>query len=176
MNLTTALVINVTMIVTTLLSDRGVRRVAWGRVLRPLLIGSPIALYFASHVVTHGVGLAAEVLGAVAGLALGAAAVALARVGRDEATGQVVTRVGAGYLTFWIGACVLRFFVSYGAQHWFGQQWGTWLYLHGVAVQDIAAVIGNAIVFSVLGMLVARSAGIVLRSRSVRSAEFALAR
>ncbi len=43
-------------------------------------------------------------------------------------------------------------------------------------MQDIAAVIGNAIVFSVLGMLVARSAGIVLRSRSVRSAEFALAR
>ena len=176
MSLTTSLVITVTMIVTTLLADRGVRPVGRGRVLRPLLIGGPIALCFASHVVTHGVGLAVEVAGAVAGLLLGLGAVSLARVGRDEATGQVVTRVGAGYLTFWIGACLLRFAVGYGAQHRFGQQWGTWLYLHGVAVQDVAAVIGNAIVFSVLGMLVARSAGIALRSRSVRTAEFALAR
>ncbi|MEW1959912.1 hypothetical protein [Kineococcus sp. NPDC059986] len=176
MDLTTSLLISLTMIVTTLLADRGVRPVGWGRVLRPLLIGGPIALCFASHVVTHGVGLAVEVAGALAGLALGAGAVALARVGRDEATGEVVTRIGAGYLAFWIGACVLRFVVSYGAQHSFGQQWGTWLYLHGVAVGDIAAVIGNAIVFSVLGMLLARSAGIVLRTRGARTAEFALAR
>ncbi|MEZ0491490.1 hypothetical protein AB2L28_04495 [Kineococcus sp. TBRC 1896] len=176
MSLTTSLVIAATMILTTLLADRGVRRVTWGRLLRPLLTGGPIALFFASHVVTRGVGLAVEVAGALAGLLLGLGAVALARTGRDEATGEVVTRAGAGYLGFWIGACVLRFAVGYGAQHWFGQQWGTWLYLHGVAVGDIAAVIGNGIVFSVLGMLLARSAGIALRARRVRTTGFALAR
>ncbi|MEZ0164419.1 hypothetical protein AB2L27_06530 [Kineococcus sp. LSe6-4] len=176
MSLTTALVVNAAMILTTVLADLGVRRVARGRVLRPLLIGGPIALWFASHVVTHGLGLAVEAAGALAGLLLGLGAVALARVGRDEATGEVVTRIGAGYLAFWTGACVLRFVVGYGAQHWFGQQWGTWLFLHGVAGDDIAAVIGNAVVFSVLGMLLARSAGIALRARSARTTGFALAR
>ncbi|PRY13575.1 hypothetical protein [Kineococcus rhizosphaerae] len=176
MSLTTSLLIAVTMVLTTLLADRGVRAVGWGRLLRPLLIGTPIALWFASHVVTHGVGLAVEVAGALAGLVLGLGAVALARVGRDERTGQVVTRAGAGYFTVWIGACVLRFAFSYGAQHWFGQDLGTWLYRHGVALPDIAAVIGNAIVFSVVGMLLARSAGIALKARSARGQEFALAR
>jgi hypothetical protein len=167
MSLTTALLINVVMIVTTVLSDRGTRAVGWGRLLRPLLIGVPVALFFTAGVVTHGPGLAVEVAGALLGLGVGLAAVAFARVGSDPMTGRVVTRAGWGYFGFWIGACALRFGFSYGAEHWFGQAFGTWLYEHGVALTDITAVITNAIVFSVLGMLLARSAGIAVRARSV---------
>jgi len=126
MSLTTALLINVVMIVTTLVTDCGTRAVGWGRLLRPLLIGTPIALYYA------------------AGL---------------------VTRIGLGYLGFWIAACVARFAFSYGAQHWFGYSLGSWSFAHGVALSDITAVITDAIVFSVVAMLLARSAGIAVRAR-----------
>lgn len=177
MSLTTAFLINVTMIVITLLSDRGTRALGPGRVLRPLLIGTPIALYFAAHVVTAGTGLAVEVGGALFGLLVGLAAVATVRVGRDETTGTVVTRAGVGYFAFWIGACALRFAFSFGAQHWYGVQLGTWLFDHGVALDDITAVITNGIVFSVLGMLLGRAAGLTVRARTAApAADLALAR
>ena len=167
MSLTTALVIALVMIASTVVSDRGVRPVGRARVLRPLLIGVPIALFFTAHVVTGGTGLAVEVAGAVLGLVVGLVAALLARVGRDETTGGVVTRAGAAYFAFWIAACVARFAFSYGAQHWFGQDLGTWLFHQGVAVGDISAVITDAIVFSVLGMLVGRALGTVTRARGL---------
>jgi hypothetical protein len=167
MSLTTALVIALVMIVSTLLFDRGVRPVGRGRVLRPLLVGVPIALFFTAHLVTDGTGLAVEAAGAVLGLLVGTGAALLARVGRDETTGQAVTRAGTAYFAFWIAACVVRFAFSYGAQHWFGQDVGTWLYRHGVALDDISAVITNGIVFSVLGMLLGRAAGMLVRAGTV---------
>jgi hypothetical protein len=169
MSLTTALLVNLTMIVTTLLADRGTRAVSQGRLLRPLLIGAPVALFFAAHVVTAGTGLAVEAGGAGLGLLAGLGAVALARVGREEGTGRVVTRAGAGYFAFWIGACALRFAFSAAAQRGFGQDLGTWLFHHGVALGDIAAVITDAVVFSVLGMLLGRAAGLAVRARTVGS-------
>ena len=177
MSLTTALLVNLAVVLTTLLADRGTRVVSRGRLLRPLLVGVPVALFFAARVVPGATALGFEAGGAVLGLLVGLGAVALARVGRDGSTGCVVTRAGTAYFTLWTAACAARFGFSYGAQHWFGQDLGTWLFLHGVALGDITAVITDGIVFSVLGMLLGRAAGLALRARAaVPAAGLALSR
>lgn len=160
--LMTAELVNAVVLAAVLEGDLGShRKITKFRLLRPLLTTALIAPLFLAAVTTHGTGLAVELAGVAAGLAVGLIALALMRVYRSETTGGPVTAAGWGYAVLWTAVIGARALFSYGAEHWFSPQLGHWMITNAVTVGAIT----NGLIFMAVAMVLARTIGLAVRAR-----------
>jgi hypothetical protein len=157
-------IVNAVVLVAVLQADLGKHRtISKFRLLRPLILAAAIVPIFLDKVTTHGGGLTVELAGCAAGLVGGLAAVLLMRVYRSDKTGKPVSSAGWGYALLWTGVIVARALFSYGANHWFENQIGSWLITNSIP----ATAITDGLIFMAVVMLLTRTAGLGIRSRSV---------
>ncbi len=163
--LNNALIINGLVLLAVLEADLGpTRKVSRLRILRPLLTSAAIVPLFVQALATSGTGLALEIGGAAAGALLGLAAAALMRVGREPATGRVVTRAGAAYAALWIAVIAARTCFSIGAEHWFNHSLAGWMIAHQVT----GAAITDTLILMAVAMMLARTLNLAVRANQLR--------
>ena len=165
--LTKALIVNALVLIAVLEADLGpARNVSRFRLLRPLLTTALIVPMFLEAVATHGTGLALEIGGGVAGVLIGLTAANLMSLRRQPATGRVVTRAGAAYAGLWIAVIAARSAFSIGAIHWFNHPLATWMANHQVT----GAAITDTLIIMAVGMALARTLSLAVRSNQIRRA------
>ncbi len=96
----------------------------------------------------------------------GLIALALLRVFRSGTTGKPASSAKWGYALLWTGVIGARALFSYGADHWFGNQIGSWLAANSIP----SAAITDGLIFMAVAMLLTRTAGLAIRSHSVSGA------
>jgi hypothetical protein len=166
--LTQAEIINGAVLVATLHSDLGGhRKIGPMRLLRPLSIAAGIVPLFIDPIVTHGAGLAVELVGVAAGLVGGLIAVSLMRVYRSEKTGKAVSSAGWGYAALWSLIIGARAAFSYGSFHWFPQQLTHWCMSHQVTGDAIT----DGLIFMAVAMMLTRTLGLAARAASLPGTE-----
>jgi hypothetical protein len=163
------LIPNLVILVTVLLSDYGQRAFTTTRLIRPFIAAVVIIPFFFKGVQSSGNGLLLEVAGVLAGLALGVLAASLMRVFADPATGRVVTRGGLPYVLFWVVIVAARLYFTYGSEHVFSRQLGSWLYTNSVTVNGLTA----ALIFFSVAMLLGRTGALAARARRISTRESA---
>jgi hypothetical protein len=164
---TQELIINIAVLLAVLHGDLGGhRKIGPMRLLRPLVISALVIPLFIDRPVTHGDGLAVEIAGVAAGILLGLVALVLVRVYRSPETGKPVSRAGGTYAALWVIIIGARIAFSYGANHWFRDQLGTWMIAHQVTT----AAITDGLIFMAIAMVLARTGGLALRAARMSQA------
>jgi hypothetical protein len=151
-------IINLVVLAAVLEADLGRRRITWFRLVRPLLLAGVVIAFHFEQVASGGNGLTLELALAGAGLGLGLLAGALFGVYRDAA-GFARSRAGFGYAALWVTVIGARLGFAYATSHWHSLQ--TWLGTH----QITSATLTDALIFMAVGMLLARTATLVVRER-----------
>src|ERR1700684_2078064 len=137
-------IVNALVLAAVLQADLGKhRKIDTFRLLRPVILAAAIVPIFLDKVATHGGGLTVELAGVAAGLAGGLAALLLMRVYRSRTTGKPVSSATWGYALLWIGVIGARALFSYGANHWFENQIGSWLVTNSIS----SAAITDGLIF-----------------------------
>jgi hypothetical protein len=163
--LTKALIVNVLVLFAVLEADLGpARKVTRFRLFRPLLLAASIVPMFLVALAGQGTALALEISGGALGILLGLAAASLMAVRRDPASGRLVTRAGIAYAGLWIAVIGARSCFSIGAVHWFPHALAGWC----VENQVTGAAITDTLIIMAVGMTVARTLGLAVRSHGVR--------
>jgi hypothetical protein len=161
-------IVNALVLAAVLEADLGShRKIGRFRILRPMLLTIAIVPIFLKTVATHGGGLTVELAGVAAGLIGGALALCLMKVYRSEKTGRPVSAAGGGYALLWIVVIGARALFSYGANHWFENQLGSWLTVHSIP----SAAITDGLIFMAVAMVLTRAIGLRMRARSVPSGQ-----
>ena len=111
------LILNAALLAFVLLTNLGTRRVTTQRLLLPLVLVAVAGWAFLRDVPTAGGDGRLELVGALTGVALGAAAGALMRVGHD-ADGVLVTHASAGYAVLWLAVIGGRVAFAQSATGW----------------------------------------------------------
>ena len=156
-------IVNALVLAAVLEADLGShRKIGRFRLLRPILIAAAIVPLFLEKVATHGGGLSVEIAGTAAGVIGGLIALALIRVYRSGTTGKPVSAAGWGYALLWTVVIGARALFSYGANHWFYHQLGSWLTTNTIP----SPAITDGLIFMAVAMLLTRTVGLYLRSRS----------
>ena len=158
-------IVNLVVLASVLGTDLGRREISRGRLLRPAIVASIIVPMYLKHPATGGSGLVLELALAGLGLLLGLAAAALLPTRREPATGKVYTQGGAGYAALWTAVVGARLTFSYGAQHWFGESLGRWMYTHSVTADALT----DALVLMAIAMLLGRTGTLALRKGNAAS-------
>ena len=159
-------IVNLVVLASVLGTDLGRREISKRRLLRPMIAAAVIVPMYLKHPQTAGTGLVLELTLAGLGLLLGLAAAALLRTDTEPGTGAVFTHGGAGYAALWTAVVGARLAFSYGAQHWFSESLGRWMYQHSVTVDGLT----DALVLMAIAMLLGRTGTLALRKSGVAAA------
>jgi hypothetical protein len=156
------LIVDAVLLAAVLEADLGShRKIGKFRILRPLGLAAAIIPLYLTAVVTHGSGAVLEVVGAIAGIVFGFAAISLMTVYRSRDTGKPVSRAGPGYAALWIIVIGGRAAFSYGSTHWFRAQLGHWMVTNRVT----PGAITDALIFMAVTMLLTRTIAMAIRAR-----------
>ncbi|MET7681189.1 hypothetical protein [Streptomyces sp. NPDC005423] len=123
-----------------MLTQYGRRKYDWHKVLMPLVTVSAVGYSYLGAIPGQTADLVVYLVGGAVGLACGVVAALTTGVERDQLSGRVHTRCGAGFVAIWSAVVALRIAFIYLAEHndWFRRHLGTFMLEHHIATDAVA--------------------------------------